>query len=77
MQLTLGMNSTVVSAAPFLATGSGNNADPPVRQLLPKTGTFTWTMELILNPSTVVSTTTDTCAIPVSTATPGVPCGDG
>jgi hypothetical protein len=77
VQLALGMNSTVVSAAPFLATGSGNNGDPPVRQLLPKTGTFTWTMELILNPSTVVSTTTDTCTIAVSTAAPGTSCGDG
>jgi hypothetical protein len=77
IQLAFGINSTVVSAAPFLATGSGNNGDPPVRQLLPKTGTFTWTMELILNPSTVQSTTTDTCTIAVSTAIPGVPCGDG
>jgi hypothetical protein len=77
VQLAFGINSTVVSAAPFLATGSGNNGDPPVRQLLPKTGTFTTTMELILNPSTVVSTTSDTCTISVSTATPGVPCGDG
>jgi hypothetical protein len=77
VQLAFGINSTVVSAAPFLATGSGNNADPPVRQILPKTGTFTTTMELILNPSTVVSTTTDTCTIAAATATPGVPCGDG
>jgi hypothetical protein len=77
IQLAFGINSTVVSAKPFLATGSGNNGDPPVRQILPKTGTFTWTMQLILNPATVQSTSTDTCTISASTAIPGVPCGDG
>jgi len=77
IQLAFGINSTVVSAAPFLATGSGNEGDPPVRQLLPKTGTFTTTMQLILNPSTVVATSSDTCTISGPTASPGTPCGDG
>jgi len=77
VELTLGINPVVISGAPFLPTGSGNGGDPPVRQLLPTTGTFTTTVELILNPSSVVNTSTDTCTISASTAIPGVQCGDG
>jgi len=77
IELTLGINPVVISGAPFLPTGSGNDGDPPVRQLLPQTGTFTSTMELITNPSTVLNTSTDTCTVAAATATPGVGCGDG
>jgi hypothetical protein len=77
VQLTLGMNPTTISTVPFLATGSGNVGDPPVRQLLPQTGTFTTTINLIANPSTVLTTDTPTCTIAAPTATPGTPCGDG
>ena len=77
IQLTLGMNPTTISAVPFLATGSGNVGDPPVRQLLPSTGTFTQTINLILNPSTVVASSTPSCTIAAATASPGTPCGDG
>jgi len=51
--------------------------DPPTRQLLPETGTFSWTVELILNPSTIVASDTPSCTIGAPTATPGTPCGDG
>ena len=71
------MNPTTIAAVPFLATGSGNLSDPPVRQLLPRTGTFSQTIQLILNPSTVVSSDTASCTIAAPTATPGTPCGDG
>jgi hypothetical protein len=77
VQLTLGMNPTVISTVPFLATGSGNVGDPPIRQLLPQTGTFSQTIQLILNPSTVISTDSPSCTIAGPTATPGTPCGDG
>jgi hypothetical protein len=77
IQLTLGMNPTTISAVPFLATGSGNVGDPPVRQLLPSTGTFTQTINLILNPSTIVASSTPSCTIAAATASPGTPCGDG
>jgi hypothetical protein len=77
IQLAFGINSTVVSAAPFLATGSGNEGDPPVRSLLPKTGTFTVTVEGILNGTGVIFTDTDTCTISGPTTSPGTPCGDG
>ena len=40
VELTLGIAPTTLTVAPFLGTGSGNVGDPPVRQLLPKTGTF-------------------------------------
>ena len=77
VQLTLGMNPTTLAGVPFLATGSGNLGDPPTRQLLPRTGTFSRTIELILNPSTIVSSDTPSCTIAAPTATPGTPCGDG
>ncbi len=77
VQLTLGMNPTTLAGVPFLATGSGNVGDPPTRQLLPRTGTFSQTIQLILNPATIVSTDTPSCTIGAATATPGTPCGDG
>jgi hypothetical protein len=77
VQLTLGMNPTTLAGVPFLATGSGNVGDPPTRQLLPQTGTFSWTIQLILNPATIVATDTPSCTIAAATATPGTPCGDG
>lgn len=78
IQLAFGMNATTESSAPFLPTGSGNPGDPPIRQLLPETGSFTQTVQLILNPSTVVATSTSTsCTISSDTTSPGLPCGDG
>lgn len=78
VQLAFGMNPTVKAGAPFLATGSGNNGDPAIRQLLPETGTFSQTMQLIGNPSTVVAQSTGTpCTIGPATDAPGLTCGDG
>jgi hypothetical protein len=77
IQLAFAINPTTESAAPFLPTGSGNPGDPSVRQLLPETGTFSQTMELISNPSTVISSTSSNCTIAADTAIPGTPCGDG
>jgi len=75
--VALGINSQTISAAPFLGTGSGNVGDPPVRQLLPETGTFNMTAQTITNPSTIVSSDLIPCTIGADTATPGTPCGDG
>jgi len=81
VELTLGIAPTTLTVSPFLSTGSGNVGDPPVRQLLPKTGTFAWNLQLLSGPSTVVSTNpagdSPTCVISASTASPGTPCGDG
>jgi hypothetical protein len=77
IQLAFAINPTTESAAPFLPTGSGNPGDTPVRSLLPETGTFSQTMELISNPSTIISSDSSPCTIAVDTAIPGTPCGDG
>ena len=78
IQLAFGINATTKSAAPFLATGSGNPGDPTIRQLLPETGSFSQTIQLIENPSTVVSSNVSTaCVIGVDTTPPGLTCGDG
>ena len=75
--IDLGINAQTLAGAPFLGTGSGNVGDPPTRQLLPETGTFNQTAQLITNPSTVVSSDAMPCTIAAGTATPGTPCGDG
>jgi len=78
IQLAFGMNASTKAGAPFLATGSGNPADPPVRQLLPETGSFSQTTELILNPSTIVASSSGpACTITSPTSSPGTSCGDG
>jgi hypothetical protein len=78
IQLAFGINATTKSAAPFLATGSGNNGDPTIRQLLPETGSFSQTIQLIQNPSTVVSSSVSTpCVIGADTSNPNLSCGDG
>jgi hypothetical protein len=77
VEIALGIAPTTLSTVPFLSTGSGNVGDPPVRQLLPETGTFSWTLELLSGPSTLISSDSPTCTIAASTASPGTPCGDG
>jgi len=77
IQLALALSPTTLTTAPFLPTGSGNVGDPPVRQLLPETGAFSWTIELLTGPSTLISSSTPSCTISASTAIPGTPCGDG
>jgi len=76
VQLTLGADPTVLAGAPFLPTGSGNVGDPSVRSLLPITGTFDMTLELLLASSPITSDTAS-CTIAGPTAIPGTPCGDG
>ena len=77
-ELAFGIAATTKSAAPFLPTGSGNPADPTIRSLLPETGSFSQTIQLITNPSTVVSTSTATaCVIGAATSAPSLACGDG
>jgi len=46
-QLAFGINSTTLTLAPTLATGSGNPGDPSVRQFLPETGTFATSLQLL------------------------------
>jgi hypothetical protein len=82
--LTFGIDPTTQSAAPFLPTSSGNNADPTLRSLLPiSSGAFSQTIQLIENPSaftagSVIGTFTSTaCATVLSTAAPDTHCGDG
>lgn len=80
-ELAFGFNSQTFAAAPFLPTGSGNPSDPPIRQLLPKTGSFTTTIEELTNntapnPPTQVSVSTFSCTIPTDTST-NTSCGDG
>jgi len=77
VEIALGIAPTTLSTVPFLATGSGNVGDPPVRQLTPRTGSFAWTLELLSGPSTLISSDSPTCTIAASTAAPGTPCGDG
>jgi len=78
IQLAFGIAATTKTVAPFVPTGSGNPSDPPLRQLQPVTGAFSQKMELILNPSTVVASSTGTaCTIGAPTAAPNLACGDG
>jgi len=77
VQITLGITPTTITLAPFVSTGSGNVSDPPIRQLIPRTGTFAWNLQLFNIGGGNISTDTPSCTISASTASPGTPCGDG
>ena len=77
VQISFAINPTVKAGAPFLATGSGNDADPQIRQLMPETGTFHQTTELLTGATVISSSNSADCTIGPATDAPGLTCGDG
>jgi hypothetical protein len=78
VSITLGFWATTLTTAPFLATGSGNPASPPVRQVGPATGLFGQKVSLYNGSTQLGADIAPTgCTVIARTAAPTFACGLG